>query len=98
MYNEILEDALLQTRQVLIETLDGMQVLKEEYNWQIRNNQRFEKALRKVQTLANFEALQEKATNFEELRDNCHALATYIERKINHTIDWQDTRKQPSLM
>ena len=64
MYNEILEDALLQTRQVLIETLDGMQVLKEEYNWQIRNNQRFEKALRKVQTLANFEALQEKATNF----------------------------------
>ena len=59
VYNEILEDSLLQTRQILINTLDGMQVLKEEYNWQIRNNQRFEKALRKVQTLTNFEALQE---------------------------------------
>ena len=79
---------MLQTRQILINTLDGMQVLKEEYNWQIRNNQRFEKALRKVQTLANFEALQEKAGSFEELRDNCHALANYIERKINKTIDW----------
>ena len=44
---------------MLIDTQDGMKALKEEYNWQIRNNQRFEKALRKVQTLANFEALQE---------------------------------------
>ena len=67
---------------------DGYTVLKEEYNWQIRNNQRFEKALRKVQTLANFEALQEKAETFEDLRENCQALANYIERKINHTIDW----------
>ena len=48
VYNEILEDTLLQTRQLLIESQDGMKVLKEEYNWQIRNNQRFEKALRKV--------------------------------------------------
>ena len=69
-----------------------MKVLKEEYNWQIRNNQRFEKALKKVQTLANFEALQKKANNFEELRDNCQALANYIECKINKTIYWQETR------
>ena len=98
IYNEILEDALLQTRQSLFDLQDGMKVLKEEYNWQVRNNQRFEKALRKVQDLAAFEALQEKASSFEELRDNCQALANYIERKINKTIDWQDTRKQPSLM
>ena len=31
-----------------MDTQDGMKALKEEYNWQIRNNQRFEKALRKV--------------------------------------------------
>ena len=33
---------------MLIDTKDGMNSLKEEYNWQIRNNQRLEKALRKV--------------------------------------------------
>ena len=31
-----------------MDTQDGMKALKEEYNWQIRNNQRLEKALRKV--------------------------------------------------
>ena len=38
VYNEILEDALLQTRKILIDYQDGLSVLKEEYNWQVRNN------------------------------------------------------------
>ena len=88
VYNEILEDALLQTRKILIDTQDGMQALKEEYNWQIRNNQRLEKALHKVQDLSCFEALKEKAGSFEVLRDNCQSLAKYIDKKINKTIDW----------
>lgn len=48
VYNEILEETLLQTRQSLIDLEDGMKTLTAEYNWQIRNNQRLEKVCLKI--------------------------------------------------
>ena len=38
VYTEILEETLLQTRKLLIDEQDAMKMLKEEINWQVRNN------------------------------------------------------------
>ena len=65
-----------------------MKALKEEYNWQIRINQRFEKVIGKIQELAAFNKLLEadKAVkNFEELRSSVQEVANYIETKFNLT-------------
>ena len=48
VYAEILEETLMQTRKLLIDATTGNRVLRDEYNWQLRNNQRFEKALQKM--------------------------------------------------
>ena len=101
VYNDLLEDALLQHRRLLIDSQDGMKALKEEYNWQIRVNQRYEKVISKVQELAGFNKLLEADVveeNFQELRESVKEIAEYIERKFNMTTTYQDTRKQPSLI
>lgn len=100
LYMQMLENTLLQTRRALMDAQDGLRVLREEYNWQVRNNQRLEKALRKVQDLAAFQSVKEPASaaSFAELQDNLKSLAEYVDRKVNKTIDWQDSRKQPSLL
>ncbi len=48
LYSEILEDTLVQTRKLLIDANDGMRALKEEYNYMVRKNQRFEKIVTKI--------------------------------------------------
>ena len=41
--------------------------------------------------------MQKKAESIEELKENCATLADYIEKKINKTIYWQESRKKPSI-
>lgn len=48
IYNEILEETLLQTRKHLNDFMDGMKTLRAEFNWQVRNNQRLEKVFKKI--------------------------------------------------
>lgn len=76
-----------------------MKVLKEEFNWVVRQKQRLEKALRKVQELACFNVLVEgDVADFNTLKGYVCDLALYIETKINKTLDYQDSRKTISLM
>lgn len=88
VYAEILEETLMQTRKLLNDANTGIRVLKDEYNWQVRNNQRLEKVLKKVQLLGNFQALLHKADTEKDLIGHCIILCRYIEKKINKTIYW----------
>lgn len=89
VYNEIIETTLLQTRQLLIDNQDGMKVLKEEFNWVVRQKQRLERALRKVQELACFNVLVEgDVADFDTLKSYVCDIASYVETKINKTLDY----------
>ena len=99
MYTEILEETLLQTRYLLLDAQAGLKTLREEYNWQVRNNQRFEKVITKIQEMTQFDrVLKGQVESEHELIQQLQVIAEYIESKINRTLHFQETRKVPNLL
>ena len=91
----------MQTRRLLIDTRDGMKTLKEEFNWQVRINQRLEKIITQIQKMTSFNAILNsdvQALTDKDLRSSLQEIADYIEKKYNRTMTYQETRRMPSLI
>ena len=91
----------MQTRRLMIDTRDGMKTLKEEFNWQVRINQRLEKIITQIQKMTSFNAILNSdvhALTDKDLRSSLQEIADYIEKKFNRTMTYQETRRMPSLI